>query len=120
MNGSARSEMLQESACATGLRRSGDTSLCAHRGPAREPCVLKPPAQKIIRSQRRDFPHYRDSVDERNAPRREPVPNLKFGTEQEELLCLNVQTGFIKGSLRFGECQSRLPDGSDVGQCTLS
>jgi hypothetical protein len=32
--------------------------------------------EKIIRTARRDFPHYRDSVDERNVPRRECVSNV--------------------------------------------
>src|SRR5947207_9726677 len=76
-------------------------------------------AQKIMHTQRRDFAHKRDSVDEGNARRRKPVANLKFRTEHEEFLFLDAQTSFIEGSLRFGECQSRLPDRSDVRERAL-
>jgi hypothetical protein len=96
MNGSARSEMLQESARATGPSAERRyLPYVGHRGPAREPCALKPPAQKIIRSQRR----WPEEILERShgerpihfpGPKRSPAqpkqPALMIGERQLQLI----------------------------------
>lgn len=48
--------------------------------------------EKIIRAERREFAHNRDSVNERIFHDREPIAHVEFGAEHEEFLCFDTQT----------------------------